>query len=41
MLQTLSARVLLLLSTLAVASTVSAADSKSRAGEAAFRAIYK
>jgi len=41
MLQTLSARVVLLLSTLAVASTVSAADSKSRAGEAEFRAIYK
>ena len=41
MLQTLSARVVVLLSTLAVASTVSAADSKSRAGEAEFRAIYK
>jgi acetylornithine deacetylase/succinyl-diaminopimelate desuccinylase-like protein len=41
MLQTLSARVVLLLSTLAVASTVGAADSKSRAGEAEFRAIYK
>jgi acetylornithine deacetylase/succinyl-diaminopimelate desuccinylase-like protein len=41
MLQTLSARVVLLLSTLAVASAVSAADSKSRAGEAEFRAIYK
>lgn len=41
MLQTLSARVVLLLSTLAVASSVSAADSKSRAGEAEFRAIYK
>jgi acetylornithine deacetylase/succinyl-diaminopimelate desuccinylase-like protein len=40
MLQTLSYRVLLL-STLAIAATVNAADSKSRAGEAEFRAVYK
>ena len=41
MLQTLSARVVLLLSALAIAYTVDAADSKSRAGEAEFRAVYK
>jgi acetylornithine deacetylase/succinyl-diaminopimelate desuccinylase-like protein len=41
MLQTRKLSAVLLLSTIAMASMASAADSKSRAGEAEFRAVYK
>ncbi len=41
MLQTLSARIVFLVSALTMASMVMAADSKSRAGEAEFREVYK
>ena len=41
MLQTLSVRVVLFVSTLAVTSMATAAESKSRAGEAQFREVYK
>ena len=41
MLQTLNARVVLLLAALSSASAVTAAESKSRAGEPQFRAVYK
>jgi acetylornithine deacetylase/succinyl-diaminopimelate desuccinylase-like protein len=41
MLQTLSVRAVLLLSALAVTAMATAADSKSRAGEPAFRELYK
>ncbi len=41
MLQTLSTRIVFLACALTMASTAMAADSKSRAGEAEFRAVYK
>ena len=41
MLQTLSARIVLLVSAMTMTSMAMAADSKSRAGEAEFREVYK